>query len=263
MAVHESVVGTKIGEAPPTVPGHASDERTFLVNHLVVGQGKDEVLTEGVDQSEGHLVPTESALHAVQAHELQGVVHPAQVPLEPEPKSTVLGGARDHGPSGRLLGNGHGSRVAAVNLLVEALQKGRGLEVFVASEFVGNPFSRFAAVVQVEHGGDRVHPQSVHVIGVEPEQGVANQKIDHLGAAVVVDQGPPIHVTSLARVGVFVEMRAVEATQCMRVGGEMAGHPVDDHAQAGAVASVDQVSEAVRITEPGRGCVQTDRLISP
>src|SRR5579864_3656005 len=92
--------------------------------------------------------------------------------------------------------------------LIKAAQEVDGLEIFASAEFVGNPFALFARVVEIEHGGDRVYTEAVDVIFVEPEHGARHQKAAHLGAAVVEDVRLPVGMKSLARVRMFVEMRA-------------------------------------------------------
>ena len=57
--------------------------------------------------------------------------------------------------------------------LVQPLEEVDRLEVLVAAEDVRDPFAGLARVVEVEHRGDRVDPQSVEVVAVEPEQRVA------------------------------------------------------------------------------------------
>ena len=65
------------------------------------------------------------------------------------------------------------------------------------------------------------------------------------------------------RVGVLVERRAVEARQRPLVGREVAGHPVEDDADAGLVQPVDEPPEAVGVAEPRvRGEVRRD-VVAP
>ena len=84
---------------------------------------------------------------------------------------------------------------------------------------------------------------------VEPEQPVGDEEIAHLVAAVVEDERAPVGVLALARVAVFVEVRAVELGQAVRVLREMARHPVEDHADAALVAAVHEIAELVRVAE--------------
>ncbi len=56
---------------------------------------------------------------------------------------------------------------------------------------------------------------------------------------------------ALARVGVLVERGAVEAREAVRVDREVRGHPVEDHAEPGAVAAVDEARERRRARRSG------------
>src|SRR4030095_2976557 len=42
-------------------------------------------------------------VHWIEAHEIEDVVHPPHVPLEPETEPAEVRWTRDHGPRGRLL----------------------------------------------------------------------------------------------------------------------------------------------------------------
>ena len=68
---------------------------------------------------------------------------------------------------------------------------------------------------------------------------------------------------ALARIGVLVERGAVEAGQAVRVGREVRRHPVEDHADAGAVRAVDEAGEAFRRAEAGRRRVEPGGLVAP
>ena len=118
--------------------------------------------------------------------------------------------------------------------------------------WLGSPLAGLARVVQVEHGGDGVHAQTVDVVLVQPEQGARDQEGADLVAAVVEDQRAPVLVLALARVGVLVERRAVEERQAVRVLGEMRRHPVHNHPDACLVAAVDEVHEVLGRAEAAR-----------
>ena len=120
-----------------------------------------------------------------------------------------------------------------------------------------------AGVVEVEHGGDRVHAQAVDVILVEPEQRAGEQEAAHLVAPEVEDVRFPLGMEALARVGVLVEMRAVEVGEPVRVVGEVRGHPVQDHADAVLVQVVDQVHEVLRRAVAAGGSEVAGHLVSP
>ena len=68
---------------------------------------------------------------------------------------------------------------------------------------------------------------------------------------------------ALARIGMLVEMGAIELRQAMRVVGEVAGHPVEQHADAGGVEALDQAAEIAGRAEAGGRRVEADRLVAP
>lgn len=61
----------------------------------------------------------------------------------------------------------------------------------------------------------------------------------------------------------FVERRAVEVRQSVNIGREMRRHPIDDHADAGFVAAVDEACEGFRGAKARRRCELAQRLVAP
>ena len=80
---------------------------------------------------------------------------------------------------------------------------------------------------------------------------LADQEVGDLGAAEVEDEGVPVGVEPLPRVGVLVEVRAVEVAEAVLVGREVGGDPVEDHADPALVEVVDQGHEVVRACRTG------------
>src|SRR5271157_3511589 len=107
--------------------------------------------------------------------------------------------------------------------LIEALEEVSGLQILAPAELVGDPFARLARVVQVEHGCDGIQAKPVDVILLQPEQSAGQQEGSHFVAPVVVNQGAPVLVFSLARVGVLVKVRTVEKERPCPSLGKCAG----------------------------------------
>ena len=68
---------------------------------------------------------------------------------------------------------------------------------------------------------------------------------------------------ALARVGVLVQRRAVEAGQAVRIAREVRRHPVEQDADAGLVQDVDERLEVVGRAEATGRRVVADGLIAP
>ena len=190
-------------------------------------------------------------------------MHPAHVPLEAEAEPAQIGGPGDHGPGGGFLGDGEHAREHAVHHLVGLAQEADRRQVLPAAVLVGHPLPVLARVVEIEHGGHGVHAQPVDVVLVDPEQGVGDEEGAHLVAAVVEDQRAPVLVFALQRVGVGVQLGAVEHVEAGAVLGEMGRHPVEDHAQAGGMAPVDEVHEILGRAEAAGGREEAEHLVAP
>ncbi len=65
------------------------------------------------------------------------------------------------------------------------------------------------------------------------------------------------------RVGVLVEVSSVEIGQSVRIGREVGGHPVEDHAYPCFVQSVDQQHQVLGIPVPSGRSEIAGRLIAP
>ena len=150
-----------------------------------------------------------------------------------------------------------------VHFGIEAPQKFDRLQVFTSTVLIGNPFAFLARIVQVEHGGNRVDPQSIHVILVEPEHGAAHQEAAYLVPPVVEDVSLPIGMEPLTPVGMLVQVCSVEKRQAVTVGREVRRHPIEIHTDTVLVQVIDQEHEILRsAVTRGRGEV-AGRLVSP
>ena len=260
---HIAVEHAETGKLLPGVPGHLAQHGALAVDHLVMGEGKEEVLREGVHDAECDLVVAVLPVDRVLLHERKGVVHPPHVPLHAEPQTPDEDRAGDHGPRGGLLGDGLHVGEIAVDGLVQLLQKVDGLEVLPAAEPVGDPLPRLPGIVQVEHGCHGIHPQAVGVEPVEPEEGAAEQKAPHLVPAVVENPASPVWVVAFPGILVLVQACAVELRQAVTVRREVGGHPVKDHADTLLVQHVHHVHEILRCAVPAGGSEVAQGLVSP
>ncbi len=263
VAVHEAEIGAQVGEALPAVARHTADQRALAVHDLVVAERQDEVLGESIDQSESQLVVVVATVNRLARDVVERVVHPAHVPLEAEAKSADRCRARHHRPRGRLFGKRGGGGKIAEHHLVHALEERGRFEILDAAVLVGYPLALAAAVVAVDHRGDGVDPEPVDAVALAPEGRVGQQEICDLAAAVVVDQRVPVHVPAFARVDVLVKRGAIEASEAMGIGGEMAGHPVDHHLDAELMRAIDEGAKLVGCAEAAVRGIEADRLVAP
>ena len=260
---HPAVVGAQVGELLPGIAGHAVKKRFFTVDHFIMRQRQDEVFGVVVEYPEGHLVVMMPTMDRVELHIVEGVVHPAEVPFEPEAEAARRRRARDTGKIGGLLRHRHCPRRLLAQHPVGIAQELDRFEIFPAAVLVGHPLTLLAAVVAVDHRRHRIHPQRIDAEALDPVQRVTHQEVTDFTAAVVIDQRVPVLVIAFARVAVFIQRGAVKQRQGEVIGREVARHPVEDHVQARGVRGVEEVAEIFPGTKATGRRVQPGGLIAP
>src|SRR5258708_39391875 len=105
------------------------------------------------------------------------------------------------------------------------------------------PFAGLAGIIQIEHGSDGVHAEAVDMVFIEPEKRVGNQIVLDFVAAVIVDQRAPVWMGALARIRMFVEMRAIELRKAVGITRKMRGSPIQKDANAGLVTAIHKLHE--------------------
>ncbi len=83
---------------------------------------------------------------------------------------------------------------------------------------------------------------------LQPKQRAADQDTPHFVAAVIKHQGLPIRLKTLARVSMFIQMRAVEKAESMAISREVRRDPVQDDPDVMAMQFVDQKHQVLRRT---------------
>ena len=59
---------------------------------------------------------------------------------------------------------------------IQLLEEADGLKISVSPTLVGQPFPLIPAVVLVQHGGDRIDAEAVHVVATQPVVGGAEEE---------------------------------------------------------------------------------------
>ena len=168
MRPHVPVQRAQVRELLPAVARHLLEQRSLAVHDLVVRERQHEVLRTRVHHAEGQLVMVVTPVHGIVGEVVEGVVHPAHVPLEAEAEPSLRRRARDAGPRGRLLRDREHTGLGRVDGLVEQAEELDGVEVFAATLRVGLPLPRGARVVEVQHRRHRIDAQAVDVVLAQP-----------------------------------------------------------------------------------------------
>ncbi len=244
-------------------PRHPADEGAFSMDHFVVGDGQDVVFREGVHHAEGELIVVVAAEIWIGGKIGEDVVHPPHVPLEVKAQSPHVIRLGHHRPSGGFLCNHQHLGMDRKDGGIELAKETHRLQVLPPAVDVGRPLAIPAVIVQVEHGGHRIHPDAVNVVLLHPEEGAGDKEALHLAPAVVKDPGAPAPVLHLPGIGVLVAVAAVKFAQAVFILGEVGGNPVHNDPDARLVEGINKVHKVLGGAIPGgRGKVPR-HLVAP
>src|SRR3546814_81558 len=137
------------------------------------------------------------------------------------------------------------------------------LQILAAAVLVRYPFTGFARVVAIEHRRNRVDAQPVDVELLQPVQAAGEHEAMHLATTEVVDQRVPILMKTLARIFMLIQRGAIEMRKAMLIRWKVRGYPVEQHADIGGMRTIDEATQAIRITEPGVWREHAEWLIAP
>ena len=144
------------------------------MNDLIVAENENKMLLKSIEHGEGDITLVVSSMDGLFADVAQAVIHPAHIPLEPKAEPVVVGRMRYTGIGcGFLRNHGHAGE-ALVGDFVAALEEADRFEVLASTEAIRDPLAFLAGIIEIEHRGDSVYPQSIDMILVKPEDGVAN-----------------------------------------------------------------------------------------
>ena len=247
------------GKLAPPVARHSADERTLAVYDLVVAERADEVLGKGVHNGEREQAVVAGTPRKIGLHVVQGVVHPAHVPLVVEAQAAVLRRIGHERPRGGLLGHHHHVGVVCLNGAVDLTDKCAGVQVLLGTVLVELLLAGIVnPKVEVQHARHAVHANAVYMEVLEPIQHVGDQEGPDLATGEVELVRAPVGVNLVLKQHV-----AVKGGKAVGVGAKTTGHPVHDHADARLVACIDKVHELLRIAVARRGGVVAGRLVAP
>src|SRR5438552_2683462 len=263
MAEHPGIKHSHIGELLPDIARHFGKQRAFPMDNFIVTQHQNEMLLKCIEEREGNISLMKPPENRIELHVSKEVVHPAHVPFKTEPKAAEIRRARNTGPGGGFLGDGHDPGKTLIANLVEAFQEIDGVKIFAAAKSIRDPLPFLARIIQIQHRRDCIHPQAVDVKLVEPEERIRDEKIADFISSEVKNERAPIRLLALARVHVLVKIGAIEFGQTMRVFREMRRHPIHDHANTSLMTAVDKMAELVRFSEATGGRIIVCYLITP
>src|SRR3984885_5555151 len=263
MAEHKPVQEAQIRELLPLIARHFTQHGTLPVDDLIVRERQNEIFGEGINQAKCNLAMLVTSEHWILRQVVQHVMHPAHIPFETESQSSHVSGPRDLRPSRRFFRHHHDVGKCRINMLIQLPQEVNRLYVFFSAIAVWYPLSLPPSIIEIEHGSDGIDPETVNVIFVEPEHGVADEKTLDFVPTVVEYKSVPVRLLPLSWVAVFVEMRAIEIAEARLIFWEVGRDPIEDDADSILMKAVDKVPEIVRRAESAGRSKIAGGLVSP
>ena len=167
---HKTKCRPEIGELILIASGHLLDQRSLLMNHLVMGKHQNEFLTVGINHTECEVVVMILPVQRIQLHVTKEIVHPAHVPLVIKAHATLSNGMCHHRPCRGLLSDHHNTGEQLRHFLVHLFDECDGLQILISAKPVGLPLTGSPAVVQIKHGRNRIHTDPVNMVLICPVQ---------------------------------------------------------------------------------------------
>src|SRR4029077_4748723 len=140
------------------------------------------------EEREGNVSLMKPPVNRIKLHVMEKIVHPAHIPFKAEPESAKVSRARNAGPRGLFLGDGHDPGEALVANFVEAFQEIDGIQIFAATKSIRDPLPFLARIVERETRSARTHAQPVDVKLGEPVERVCDEKIADFIASEVKNE---------------------------------------------------------------------------
>lgn len=114
-------------------------------------QRQDEVFSVVVENPEGQFIVMILTINRVELHVVQGVMHPAEVPLVPEAQTAHILRTRNAREIGRLLSHCHRTGNLLTKNTVGITQEFNRFKILATAKFVRDPLPLFTAVVAINH----------------------------------------------------------------------------------------------------------------
>ena len=263
MGHHIDEEGPEAGELIIIFSRHLAQHGTLAVNHFIVGNRQNEILTVCIGHGERQIMMHPAPENRILGEIRQRVIHPSHIPLIIESQAPVLRRTGHHRPGGGFLGDHHDPREGGQNVTVDLPQEVDRLQILSSAVLVRRPFPCLPVIIQIQHGRHCIHPEAVDMIDITEEERIRNEEAQDFRPAEVEGPGAPSLMFHPVRFTVLIQMMAVEIDQSVGVLREMRRHPVHDNADARPVATVHEIFEIIRGAVPGRDTEISGDLVPP
>ena len=156
MAKHKQVPALQIPESVFTDTRHFFDHGALQMNHLIMRENKNKLLTCGITHAKGHLIVIVLTEIRIQFHIIEEIMHPTHIPFICKSKPIVLRSLCDLRPCRRFFRNDNRAVFSATDHRIQMFEELNRIQIPIAAEFIRYPFTIFAAIVKIQHGRNRI-----------------------------------------------------------------------------------------------------------
>ena len=128
---------------------------------LVMGKRQHKVLTVGVNHAESQFIMMMCTEIRIIADIGQVIIHKAHIPLKVKAKAFVIQGTRYLRPCGRFFGNHQHIRIPLFHNGIQMLDHFNRFQILIAAINIGNPLAILTSIIQIQHGSNRIHADSI------------------------------------------------------------------------------------------------------
>src|SRR5262249_22643469 len=139
MPEHETIEQTQVGKLLPFIARHLCYHRAFAVDHFIMRERQDKVLTKGVHQAERDLVMPVAAQNEIDAHTVKHTLLLSHVPFQTKSYAAEMSVSGNLRPSSGFFSDHHHVWKGVVDVLVYSPEEMNGFKVFLPTIPIGNP----------------------------------------------------------------------------------------------------------------------------
>ena len=190
-------------------------------------------------------------------------MHPAHIPFQAEAQSVILRSTCHFRPCRRFLCDHDSAFISSEHYRIQMFEEFDCLKVLISAIFIRNPLSILFAVIEIQHRCHGIHTEPVHMVMLDPEQGIGNKEILHFRFAIIKDLCSPVRMLSFPWIRILKSRRTVKFSQTVCISREMSRHPVKDDTDIIPVQFIDHIRKVFRCPVSGSRSIISCHLISP
>ena len=191
------------------------------------------------------------------------IVHKSHIPFQIKSKPPIIQFTCNLWKSGTFFSDCENTGISFFHDGIKMLHHLDRFEVLITAINICNPLSILFSIIQVQHTGNRIHTDSVHMVFFYPEKSICYQIVGHLRSSIIIYQGSPVSMKALSGISVFIETCSVKIRKPIYISREMCGNPVQYYSYSRLVKFIDKIHKILWCAISCSRSIITNDLITP